>query len=255
VPNTSLNSNPPQSPIALRRPPSPLLPPTSPALDFDADTLSPPRSNLNPPHLSSPSRVRTVPVVVSSPNSSRSASNEINEPHPTLPLPVVPSHLVPPLPNSKLNPPHLHASNSPPLPSFIHSPPHDSPPGLSDFDVDPKHRVTLSFADLLAISPPMRAKVAAFIRHLDSKSVSKPVCDLSSVPVTPLSGSLSDYNLSKSFFESPSPSLFVLILITWAFYSNFSLFSKHLGYNGYLTDMISLFLSHATHLRMDYILI
>ncbi|KAJ7683267.1 hypothetical protein B0H14DRAFT_3060036 [Mycena olivaceomarginata] len=282
--NTSSNSKPPQSLIALRRPPSPLLPPTSLASNIDADTLSPPRSNLNSPHYSSPPRVRTVPVIVFSPNSSYSASDEIDEPHTS-----TPSHHAPPHPNFDSNPPYLSpplpaciapvvasasnpqpsASNeideprpaspthsqssiSPPFPSYIRSPPHNSAPGLSDLDVDPKQLVTLSFADLLAISPPMRAKVAAFIHHLDSKSVSKPVCDPPSVPVTP-SHIPCSFNSARKFFVALLSSL-VLVLITWAFSTYVTSSSKHLGSYGYLTDIISFLLSHVTHLLMDSIL-
>ncbi|KAJ7292192.1 hypothetical protein C8J57DRAFT_1492681 [Mycena rebaudengoi] len=256
APNTSSNSNPPRFPIALRRPPSPLLPPTSLALNIDADTLSPPRANLNPPHRSSPPRVRTAPVVISIPKPSSSASNEINDPHPTLPAPAVPSSRhTPPLPNFNLNPPHSLSSNSPPSPSSIHPSHHDSAPKLSDFDVDPKQLVTLSFADLLVISPPMRANVAAFIRHLDSKSVSKPVHDLRPLPDTPFFVPNSFNSTRKFFAASVSSSSLILVLIAWALSSYISSTAKHLGYYGYLTHMISFHLSHATRLLMDYILI
>ncbi|KAJ7873815.1 hypothetical protein B0H14DRAFT_2718940 [Mycena olivaceomarginata] len=258
APQTSSNSKPPQSLIALRSPPSPLLPPTSLASNIDADTLFPPRSNLNPPHCLSPPCVRTAPVIVFSPNSSCSASNEVDEPHTSMPshhaLPhpnfdLNPPYLSPPLPaciapvvasasdpqpsaSSEIDEPrpasptHSQSSISPSFPSYIRSPPHNSAPGLSDLNVDPKQLVTLSFADLLAISPPMRAKVAAFIRHLDSSLVVKPVLNSPLIPVTPP---------PRYIIHRSSPKII-------------------LQHYGYLTDMIFFLLSHATHLLMDSIL-
>jgi glycerol uptake facilitator-like aquaporin len=119
--------------------------------------------------------------------------------------------------------------------------------------VDSKQLVTLSFADLLAISPPMRAKVAAFIHQLDSKSVSKPVCDPPSVPVTPSHIPYS-FNSARKFFAALLSSL-VLVLITWALSTYVTSSSNHLGYYGYPTDMISFLLSHAMHLLMDCVLL
>jgi hypothetical protein len=147
-----------------------------------------------------------------------------------------------------------HSPALPPVVPPIHLSPHDVAPGLPDLGVDSEQLVTLSFADLLAISPPMRTKVAAFIRHLDSKSVSKPVCDPHSVSVIP-SHIPNSFNSARKFFAaSISPSSLVLILITWALSSYVTSSSKHLGSYGYLTDMISFILSHVTHLLMDSIL-
>ncbi|KAF8164454.1 hypothetical protein K438DRAFT_2025274 [Mycena galopus ATCC 62051] len=179
--------HPPVSPpVAPPSHPSPMLPPTAFASNLDADTPSPSRYNLDPPHSSCPPRARTDLVVESATNSPTSAMNKINNPHSSSSSHAVPaSHGIPPLPKFKLNPPHPHPSISPPFPSSVHPLHHDSAPKLPDFGVDPKQLATLSFADLLVIFPPMRAKVAAFIRHLDSKSVSKPICDPPSVPVAP----------------------------------------------------------------------
>ncbi|KAJ6531531.1 hypothetical protein DFH09DRAFT_1183382 [Mycena vulgaris] len=254
--NAPSNSNPPQSPIAVRRPSSPSLTPIPVAsIPFD-DSPSPSRSSLDPPHSSCPPRARTAPVVGSASNSPLSASNEIIESHPSLPSHAIPSSRhIPPLSKFKLNPPHPHHSISTPFPSSIHPSPHDSAPNFSDFGVDPKQLVKLSFADLLTISPPMRAKVAKFIRHLDSISISKPVRDLPSFPVTPSSTTIFVDYLRKSFINSLSPSSLFLVLITWTLSSYFSFTPKHLGSYGYLTDMISFLLSHATRLLMEYILI
>jgi hypothetical protein len=127
-------------------------------------------------------------------------------------------------------------------------------PGLSYFGLDPEQLVTLSFSDLLVISPPIRAKVAAFIRQLDSTSVSKPIYDPPSVPDIPYHVPNS-FNAARKFFATYiSPSSLVLVFITWALSSYVSSSSKHLGYSGYLADTISFLLPHATHLLMDRIL-
>jgi hypothetical protein len=110
------------------------------------------------------------------------------------------------------------------------------------------------FSDLLVISPPIRAKVAAFNRQLDSTSVSKPIYDPPSVPDIPYHVPNS-FNAARKFFAtSISLSSLLLVYITWALSGYISSSSKHLGYSGYLADMISFLLSHAMLLLMDCIL-
>jgi hypothetical protein len=100
----------------------------------------------------------------------------------------------------------------------------------------------------------MRDKVAAFIRHLDSISASKPVHDPSPLPVAPPHVPHSFKSARKLFAASISLSSLILVFITWALSSYISSSSKHLGYSGYLADTISFLLPHATHLLMDRIL-
>ncbi|KAF7372295.1 hypothetical protein MVEN_00089500 [Mycena venus] len=257
VPSRDLpsNPNPPQSPIAVRRHPSSTSPPNPlPSISFD-DSPSLSRSNLNPPHRSCSPRMRTDPVVPSV-RIHPSSPDKIPGPHSPPSLHAEPSSTglhPPPYPKSNLQ--HSHSSNSSPFPSSIHPSHRDPAPKLSDLDVDPNQLVTLSFADLLAISPPMRAKVAAFIHHLDSKPVSKPAHDPCPLPVTP-SHIPNSFNSTRNFIAaSISPSSLFLVLITWALSSYISSLSKHLGSYDYLTDMISFLSSHATRLLIDYILI
>jgi hypothetical protein len=103
---------------------------------------------------------------------------------------------------------------------------------------------------LLAISPPIRAKFAEYIRRLDSVSTTDPICDS-----TPLHLPSSTAPVQKYFFSSLSSSYIGIILITWTLSSYISLTPKHLGSYGYPTDMISFLLSHATHLLMDCVLL
>lgn len=64
VPSRDLpsNPNPPQFPVAFRRPPSPVFPPTTFAFIPSLDPSSPPRSNLNPPQPTIASRSPPLPI-------------------------------------------------------------------------------------------------------------------------------------------------------------------------------------------------
>ncbi|KAJ7851872.1 hypothetical protein B0H13DRAFT_2359836 [Mycena leptocephala] len=173
------NSNPPQSPIAVRRPPSPSLPPIPFAsIPFD-DSPSPSRSNLNPPHRSCSPRVRTAPVVPSA-RIHLSSLDKIPEPHSPLPSHSEPSStgLHPP-PYPKFNPPQPSLPSH--SPDSIYSlPPEFAPTSSGVDDGDPKRlsqAITMPIGDILAISPLMRAKFAEYICHLDSISASKPIRD------------------------------------------------------------------------------
>ncbi|KAJ7301907.1 hypothetical protein DFH08DRAFT_1090033 [Mycena albidolilacea] len=152
------NSNPPQSQIAVRRP----QPPGSPTIPFASIPFdvsnSPSRSKLNPPHRPCSLRLRKAPIIASV-RICPSSPDEIPEPHPPPSSQAEQSStgLHPP-PYPKLNPSHSHSSTSFPTPSSVHPSHDDSTPGLPYLGLDPEQLVTLSFSDLLVISPPIRAK-------------------------------------------------------------------------------------------------
>jgi hypothetical protein len=203
--------------------------------------------------------MRTSPAIPSVSPSPLSST----ESHPSPPSYAVFSfHDVHPTPEFKLNPPQpslsLRSPDSPVVPTSIYPLPPEYPPASSGVDDgEPKwlsQAITMPIGDILAISPSMRAKFAEYIRHLDSISASKPICDLPPMPV--LSSPVPTFAsvLGKLFTNSLTSSSLVLILITWALSTHFSSSPKHLRYYGYITDMISFLLSYVTRSLMDYIL-
>jgi hypothetical protein len=112
----------------------------------------------------------------------------------------------------------------------------------------------MPIGDILAISPLMRAKFAEYIRHLDSISALKPIRDPPPMPVSSSPIPTFASVLQNLFTNSLTPSSLAIVLITWALSTHFSSSSKHLGYYGYITDMISFLLSYVTRSLMDYIL-
>ncbi|KAJ7663342.1 hypothetical protein DFH06DRAFT_1190026 [Mycena polygramma] len=233
------SQNPPQPPIAPRRPPSPIFPPIVAAIP----------SNVSPPP---PRFIPSPPQPMAAPR---------RPPSPILPPPNVeysPDALPCP-PRSIFHSPHTTPLSHPSPPSRVHPSPSvsikaplsSSSPKPSVCVDDPKwlaKPVTLPFADILAFSPTVRHKLAEYIRDLDSLAIR----DSSPPPsiVSQLPGFISRF--VANFLSVHS---LILVLITWSLSRHFLSPSKHLGLYDYLADMIAFFLSYVTRSLLDYILI
>ncbi|KAJ7131598.1 hypothetical protein C8R43DRAFT_1207644 [Mycena crocata] len=210
--DTPSNRNPPQPPIAVRKPPLPMFQPTT-ITSIPSNELRLPKSGSNPPQFPTPSRVPSTHIPIVRPDS-RFNSN-------------------PPQPS------HVHSPVNIPVPPLSTTFDTAIPTGVSDqtgfIDIDPKQLlqpVTLKFGDLLALSPALRHKFAEHLKSFDPPSVV-----LSPAPALPTSHSPVS-SILKLLRTTISPSS-ILILVVASFFAGpiFTPSSKHRGYYGYFLDV------------------